>query len=85
MHVAKTEIAIDNQHVTKSLQRDEFLPKQPKENIEKYTNLPHFLYLDWVVHGIGRHLSHNYSVFIDDHHEFLVHLELYTLILKVPR
>ena len=26
-HVAKTEITIDNQHVTKSLQRYEFLPK----------------------------------------------------------
>ncbi len=34
-HVAKTEIAIDNQHVTKSLQMYEFLPKQPKENTEK--------------------------------------------------
>ena len=31
-HVAKTEITIDNQHVTKSLQRYKFLPKQPKEN-----------------------------------------------------
>ena len=38
-HVAKTEITIDNQHVTKSLQRYRFLPKQPKENIEKITNL----------------------------------------------
>ena len=26
-HVAKTKITIDNQHVTKSLQRNEFLPK----------------------------------------------------------
>lgn len=26
-HVAKTETTIDNQHVTKSLQRYEFLPK----------------------------------------------------------
>ena len=26
-HVAKMEISIDNQHVTKSLQRYEFLPK----------------------------------------------------------
>ena len=34
-HVAKTEINIDNQHVTKSLQRYRFLPKQPKENTEK--------------------------------------------------
>ena len=38
-HVAKTEITIDNQHVTKSLQRYRFLPKQPKENTEKITNL----------------------------------------------
>ena len=42
-HVAKTEITIDNQHVTKSLQRYRFLPKQPKENTEKNTNLSHFL------------------------------------------
>ena len=34
IHVAKTEITIDNQHVTKSLQWYEFLPKQPKENTE---------------------------------------------------
>ena len=34
-HVAKTEITIDNQHVTKSPQRYRFLPKQPKENTEK--------------------------------------------------
>ena len=31
----KTEITIDNQHVTKSQQRYKFLPKQPKENTEK--------------------------------------------------
>ena len=42
-HVAKTEITIDNQHVTKSLQRYIFLPKQPKENTEKFTNLMIFL------------------------------------------
>ena len=30
-HVAKTEITIDNQHVTKSQRKYEFLPKQPKE------------------------------------------------------
>ena len=42
-HIAKTETTIDNQHVTKSLQSDIFLPKQPKENTEKNTNLPHFL------------------------------------------
>lgn len=47
-HVAKTEITIDNQHVTKSLQRYKFLPKQPKENIEKITNLSHFLNFGWV-------------------------------------
>ena len=42
-HVAKTEITIDNQHVTKSLQRYIFLPKQPKENTEEITNLMIFL------------------------------------------
>ena len=47
-HVAKTEITIDNQHVTKSLQRYRFLPKQPKENTEKITFLPHFLDLDFI-------------------------------------
>lgn len=47
-HVAKTEITIDNQHVTKSLQMYEFLPKQPKENTEKITNLSHFLVFGWV-------------------------------------
>ena len=47
-HVAKTEITIDNQHVTKSLQRYKFLPKQPKENTEKITNLSHFLNFGWV-------------------------------------
>ena len=40
--VSTTEITIDNQHVTKSLQRYRFLPKQPKENTEKITNLLHF-------------------------------------------
>ncbi len=33
------EISIDNQYVTKPLQRYRFLPKQPKENTEKITNL----------------------------------------------
>ena len=33
------EISIDNQYFTKSLQRYRFLPKQPKENTEKITNL----------------------------------------------
>ena len=46
-HVAKSKITIDNQHVTKSLQRYIFLPKQPKENTEKITNLSHFLVLGW--------------------------------------
>ena len=31
-HVVKMKITIDNQYVTKSLQRYRFLPKQPKEN-----------------------------------------------------
>ena len=35
IYVAKTEITIDNQHVTKLLQRYRFLPKQLKENTEK--------------------------------------------------
>lgn len=47
-HVAKTEITIDNQHVTKSLQRYKFLPKQPKENTEKITNLMIFLDSGWL-------------------------------------
>ena len=47
-HVAKTKITIDNQHVTKSLQRYKFLPKQPKENTENITNLSHFLVFGWV-------------------------------------
>ena len=40
------EISIDNQYVTKSLQRYRFLPKQP--NTEKITNLMIFLNLGWV-------------------------------------
>lgn len=47
-HIARTEITIDNPHVTKSLQRYKFLPKQPKENTKKITNLPFFLDLDWL-------------------------------------
>ena len=35
VHVARIKISIDNQHVTKSLQKYRFLPKQPKENTEK--------------------------------------------------
>ena len=35
-HVAKTKKNIDNQHVTKSLQRYRFLPKQSKENTVKH-------------------------------------------------
>ena len=45
-HVAKTEITIDNQHVTKSMQRYKFLPKQPKENTEKIIKMMIFLYWD---------------------------------------
>ena len=41
-HVAKTEITTDNQHVTKSVQKYEFLPKQSKENTEKIANLMFF-------------------------------------------
>lgn len=41
-HVAKTKITIDNQYVTKSLQRYKFLPKQPKENTEKKHKLANF-------------------------------------------
>ena len=44
-HVAKTETTIDNQHVTKSLQRYIFLPKQPKENTEKIIRM--MIFLDW--------------------------------------
>ena len=50
-HVAKTEITNDNQHVTKSLQRYRFLPKQPKENTEKITNLMIFSWFGLVIHG----------------------------------
>ena len=46
-HVAKTEIAIDNQQVKKSLQRYIFLAEQPKENTEKITNLIIF-YFAWL-------------------------------------
>lgn len=46
-HVARTEITIDNPHVTKSLQRYKFLPKQPKEN-KKNHKLAIFLDLDWL-------------------------------------
>ena len=42
IHVAKIKISIDNQHVTKPIQRYRFSSKQPKENTEKITNLPHF-------------------------------------------
>ena len=47
-HVAKAEITIDNQHVTKSLQRYVFLPKQPKENTEKITSLPLVFNFGWL-------------------------------------
>ena len=48
IHVAKSKISIDNQHVTKSIQRYIFLPEQPKENTKKITSLSHFLDLDWL-------------------------------------
>ena len=51
-HVAKTEITIDNQHVTKSLQRYRFLPKQPKENTEK-TQTCH-IFLIWIDYGMQK-------------------------------
>ena len=63
-HVAKTEITIDNQHVTKSLQRYKFLPKQPKENTEKITNLMIFLDSDGLYMEEGRCLSHDYNALI---------------------
>lgn len=48
-HVAKTEITIGNQHVTKPRQRYGFLPKQPKENTQKKSkNLTIFLDSDWL-------------------------------------
>ena len=49
----KTEITIDNQHVTKSLQSDIFLPKQPKENTEKIKNLMIFLDLDGLYYVVS--------------------------------
>ena len=47
-YVAKTEITIDNQYVTRLPQRYGFLPKQLKENTEKITNLMIFLDLGWL-------------------------------------
>ena len=64
IHVAKTEITIDSQHVTKSLQRYRFLPKQPKENTEKITSLMIFLDSDGLYMEEVRYLYPNYSVFI---------------------
>ena len=43
VHVARIKISIDNQHVTKPMQRYDILPEQPKENTEKITNLMIFL------------------------------------------
>ena len=62
-HVAKTEITIDNQHVTKSLQRYRFISKQPKENTEKITNLPHFLNLDYLIQVCLSYISVNVVTF----------------------
>jgi hypothetical protein len=58
------EIIIDNQHVTKSLQRYKFLPKQPKENAEEITNLMIFLDLDRLCMEEGNLYLHNYYAFI---------------------
>ena len=35
VHVARIKISIDNQHVTKPMQRYNIQPEQPKENTEK--------------------------------------------------
>ena len=69
IHVAKTEITIDNQLVTKSLQRYRFLPKQPKENTEKNNKLVIFLFgltihmmLDGIISTISWRILWNYNV-----------------------
>ena len=62
-HVAKTETTIDNQHVTKSVQRYIFLPKQPKENTEKITSLQHFLNLDWLWNAEMAKMRHSIYAF----------------------
>ncbi len=54
------EISIDNQHVTKSLQRYRFLPKQPKENTEKISldsycmDVPMLVFAAWLVQELVR-------------------------------
>ena len=63
-YVAKTEITIDNQYVTKSLQRCRFLPKQLKENTEKITNLSHFLDLDYLLQVCLSYISANVATFL---------------------
>ena len=63
-HVAKTEIIIDNQHVTKLLQRYRILPKQPKENTEKIKNLPHFLDSDCLLQVCLSYISANVATFL---------------------
>ena len=63
-HVAKTEITIDNQHVTKSLQRYIFSPKQPKENIEKIINLMIFLDSDCLLQVCLSYISANVATFL---------------------
>ena len=58
------EIYIDNQHVTKSPQRYIFLPKQPKENTEKITNLMIFLDLDCLLQVCPSYISVNAATFL---------------------
>ena len=64
IHVAKSKISIDNQHVTKSLQRYKFLPKQPKENKEKITNLMIFLDSDCLLQVCLSYISVNVATFL---------------------
>ena len=63
-HVAKTEITIDNQHVTKLLQRYRILPKQPKENTEKITNLMLFLDSGCLLQVCLSYISANVATFL---------------------
>lgn len=61
-YVAKTEITIDNQHVTKSLQRYRFLPKQPKENTEKSQTCNFLIWIDYAYNN----RRHNLDYFMED-------------------
>ena len=47
-----------------SLQRYRFLPKQPKENTGKITNLPHFLDLDYHLQVCLSYISANVATFL---------------------